>query len=137
MRDIENRLDIDALLQHFYSRALTDDLIGYIFTIAKLDMEHHLPIIGDFWDSMLFGKKDYQLRGRNPMQVHIDLNQKTELNTEHFERWLKLWTETVDELFIGERADMIKMRARAIGDRMLDTLSGITEITPAGKITLN
>jgi hemoglobin len=128
MHDIENRQDIDTLLKAFYAKALTDGVIGYIFTIAKLDLEHHLPIITDFWDSMLFGKKDYQLRGRNPMQVHVDLHQKTELTAEHFERWLKLWAETVDELFTGERANMIKIRARAIGGRMLNIIVHVPDI---------
>jgi len=132
MRDIENRQDIDILLQRFYDKVLVDDVIGYIFTIAKLDLEHHLPIIGDFWDSMLFGKKDYQQRGRNPMQVHLDLHQKTALTAEHFERWLKIWGETVDELFTGEQADLIKMRAQTIGDRMLQMTRGcevLSELT--------
>jgi hemoglobin len=124
MRDIENRQDIDTLLRLFYAKALADDVIGYIFTIAELDLEHHLPIIGDFWDSLLFGKKDYQQRGRNPMQIYIDLHRKTELNAEHFERWLKLWTGSVDELFAGERAEMIKMRAHSIGERMLNMIGG-------------
>ena len=53
--DITNRPDIDRLMNAFYSRALTDETIGYIFTdVAKLDLEHHLPIIGDFWESLLF-----------------------------------------------------------------------------------
>ncbi len=124
MKDIESRQDIDLLLQRFYEKVLVDDVIGYIFAIAELDLEHHLPIIGDFWDSMIFGEKDYQLRGRNPMQIHLDLNRKTELTAAHFERWLKIWSETVDELFTGERAELIKMRARGIGERMLNMIGG-------------
>lgn len=128
MKDIENRRDIDKLLQRFYEKVLVDEIVGYIFSVAEIDLEHHLPIIGDFWDSILFGKKDYQQRGRNPMQIHLDLHQKTELNAEHFERWLKVWTETVDELFAGERAELIKMRAHAIGERMLNMIGGEPKI---------
>lgn len=128
MRDIESRQDIDLLLQRFYEKVLFDDVIGYIFVVAKLDLEHHLPIIGDFWDSMIFGKKDYQLRGRNPMQIHLDLHQKTGLTAAHFERWLNIWTETVDEFFTGERAELIKMRAQAIGERMLNMISDLPKI---------
>ena len=134
MRDIENRADIDTLLIRFYDKVLLDDVIGYIFAIAELDLEHHLPIIGDFWDAMLFGTKEYQQRGRNPMQIHLDLHQKTELTAEHFDRWLTVWSEAVDELFIGERADMIKMRARSIGERMLNMINGAPEIEPPVRI---
>lgn len=130
MRDIENRQDIDALLRVFYDKALTDDTIGFIFTdIAKLDMEHHLPIIGDFWDAILFGKKEYQQRERNPMQIHLQLNEKSALTSAHFQRWLKLWNETVDELFAGERAEMIKMRAHGIGRRMQNMIDGVPELS--------
>ena len=54
-QDIENRKDIDLLMVRFYERAMSDDQIGYIFTdVAKLDLDHHLPIIGDFWETLLF-----------------------------------------------------------------------------------
>ena len=87
MKDIETRADIDALLVKFYERAFADELIGFIFTeVARLDLVHHLPIIGDFWESLLFGSDDYSKRGRNPLQIHAVLNQKTPLETKHFRR---------------------------------------------------
>src|SRR5690606_3660552 len=60
MRDIENRADIDALMSLFYNKVLTDDVIGYLFTdVAKLDLDHHLPVIGDFWETVLLGTGNY------------------------------------------------------------------------------
>ncbi|MDQ3130767.1 MAG: group III truncated hemoglobin [Acidobacteriota bacterium] len=59
-KDIETRADIDDLMNRFYARAMTDETIGYIFQIAKLDLKHHLPIIGDFWETLLFGTGNYQ-----------------------------------------------------------------------------
>ncbi len=124
MKDIENRADIDDLMNRFYVRAMTDEEIGYIFTdVAKLDLDHHLPIIGDFWETMLFGTGDYQKHGRNPMQVHGELNQKTRLTFEHFNRWLELFYETIDETFAGEVTDFLKTRANAIANRMLEYVS--------------
>ena len=53
-RDIENRADIDLLMCEFYVKAMADDLIGHIFTdVARLDLDRHLPIIGDFWETLL------------------------------------------------------------------------------------
>jgi len=43
----------------------------------------------------------------------------------HFERWLEIFTEAVDELFHGERSDFLKMRAKMIGNRMLNFVSGV------------
>ena len=129
-RDIENREDIDLLMHEFYAVAIEDKSIGYIFTdVAKLDLEHHLPIIGDFWETMLFQTGGYARHGRNPLQVHGELAKKNPLLFEHFERWLEIFTKTVDANFEGDRADFIKMRARAIANRMLSYVSSISPVS--------
>lgn len=129
-RDIENREDIDLLMHEFYAVAIEDNSIGYIFTdVARLNLEHHLPIIGDFWETMLFQTGAYARHGRNPLQVHGELAEKTPLLFEHFERWLEIFTETVDANFEGDRVDFIKMRARAIANRMLSYVSSISPVS--------
>jgi hemoglobin len=121
--DIENRIGIDRLMRVFYEKALVDDVIGYIFSdVAHLDLESHLPVIGDFWETMLFQKGDYAAHGRNPMEVHRQLHLKSAFKPEHFERWLKLFVLCVDGEFSGERAEFIKMRARAIAKRFQENL---------------
>ncbi|MBA3693200.1 MAG: group III truncated hemoglobin [Acidobacteria bacterium] len=128
--DIETRADIDDLMNRFYARAINDETIGYIFTdVAKLDLEHHLPVIGDFWETLLFGTGNYQKHGRNPLQVHAVLHQKSPLSARHFRRWLELFRETVDQSFAGERAGFIKLRAEAIANRMLNFVSGVPAIS--------
>jgi hemoglobin len=117
MKDIENREDIEKLLKAFYNKALTDEIIGYIFTdVAKLDLEHHLPIIADFWEMILFQTVNFQEKyQRSPMTAHLQLNEKTALKPEHFTRWLELFDEIIDANFIGEKADLAKFRAKSIG----------------------
>lgn len=127
-KDIETRADIDDLLNRFYARALRDETIGYVFETAGLDLERHLPIIGDFWETLLFGTNSYQKHGRNPLQIHGALNQKTALLPAHFRRWLEIFRQTVDESFSGERAEFAKSRAEAIGNRMLNFVSGVPAI---------
>ncbi len=120
-QDIENREDIDLLMRRFYERAMTDEKIGYIFNdVAKLDLGHHLPIIGDFWETMLFQTGSYQRHGRNPLEVHGKLNEKTPLLPKHFKRWLEIFETTINECFVGERADYLKQRAETIAERMLN-----------------
>lgn len=134
--DIETRADIDDLMNRFYARALADETIGYIFTdVAKLDLEHHLPVIGDFWETLLFGTGNYQRHGRNPLQVHGALHGKSALTAKHFRRWLELFGATVDEAFAGERAEFAKSRAEAIANRMLNFVRGVPsfgEAAPQG-----
>jgi hemoglobin len=119
MTDISSRADIDLLMRHFYGKAMSDVLIGFLFTdVAKLDLEHHLPVIGDFWESTLFGTGNYAKHGRNPLLIHAALDAKEPLLAEHFERWLELFSASVDELFRGARASFAKQRGQAIAARM-------------------
>ncbi len=123
MKDIESRNDIDHLMRVFYERALADEVIGYIFTnVANLDLHHHLPIIGDFWETLLFRTGDYASRGRNPLEVHRQIHLKSALEPKHFSRWLELFVQCVDDEFEGVRADFIKMRAHAIANRFQENL---------------
>lgn len=128
-RDIETRKDIDDLMNAFYKRAMNDERIGFIFTdVAKLDLEKHLPFIGDFWESLLLGAKNYQIHGRNPLQIHADLSEKTPLEPKHFRRWLKIFSETIDEMFEGERTEFAKSRAEAIANRMMNYIRNVPDI---------
>lgn len=121
--DITSREDIDALMVRFYGRAMSDPLIGPLFTdVAQLDLAHHLPVIGDFWESTLFGSGVYSRHRRNPLLVHAELDRKSRLEPHHFQRWLELFTSTVDESFTGLRADYAKQRGHAIARRMLEFL---------------
>lgn len=117
--DIESRADIDALMVSFYARAMKDEVIGHFFTeVVKLDLGHHLPIIGDFWETAVFATSAYRRHGRHPLQVHAELHQKHALRRSDFQRWLELFETTVDESFAGTRAEFIKERAHAIAARM-------------------
>ena len=134
-KDIETRADIDCLMNRFYECAVGDRVIGYLFTeVAQLDLERHLPVIGDFWETLLFGTGDYQKHGRNPLQIHAALDQKSPLVAAHFRRWLELFEASVDESFAGERADFIKLRARAIANRF-STFLNETALPSAAKIS--
>lgn len=108
LKDIEERKDIELLVGSFYAKVNADTLLSPVFNeIAAVHWESHLPVMYDFWSTMLLGEKSY--RG-NPFQKHIPLP----VNKLHFERWLQLFLETIDEHFIGPVADEAKTRARNI-----------------------
>ena len=104
-RDILNRDDIKTLVDRFYDKVKDDSLLGPVF--SHVDWPHHLPIMYDFWSSMLLGDQTY--RG-NPLQKHMHLA----INKDHFSQWLLLFTQTVDGNFEGEKAEEVKMRAQSI-----------------------
>lgn len=109
LHDIEDRADVERLVRAFYGRALTDPIIGFIFVdVAQLDLEEHLPVIASFWETILLGNQTY---AGGAFRVHADLHRQVTLRAGHFERWLLLWRTTVDELFVGERAEQAKSHA--------------------------
>lgn len=111
--DIETPEDIERLVRAFYGRAMTDPIIGFIFTdVAHLDLEEHVPKISAFWETILLGAQSYS---GGVFAVHADLHAKVGLRDGHFERWLQLWFGTVDELFAGERANLAKVHALRVG----------------------
>jgi hemoglobin len=116
LKDIECRADIELLITQFYEQVKKDNNIGYIFTdIVKLNWEHHIPIIVDFWETILLDNPVYT---KNAMEVHYDLNKKIPLQPIHFTSWVTLFNNTVDELFIGTKATLAKTRAKSIADVM-------------------
>ena len=110
--DIGNRADIKQLIDAFYIKVRADDRIGYLFNdVANVNWEHHLPRMYDFWESILFQAGGYK---GNPIPAHMKLNEQSPLLAEHFQRWVGLFKETVDELFEGEKAEVAKQRAMSI-----------------------
>ena len=114
--DIRDRKDLEVLMNAFYSKLLQDTTINYIFIdVAKIDIKEHIPVIVDFWETILFQTGTYQ---KNAIQPHLDLNQKTRFKAGHFKTWLSHFEETVDQLFEGETATRAKQRANSIATIM-------------------
>lgn len=107
--DIKGRKDIELLVDTFYDRVKADDVIGYIFhEIIGEDWSHHLPIMYQFWETVLFGNAGYV---GNPVKKHIDLDKKIPLDDAHYKSWEALWKNTVDDLFAGPVAEDAKYKA--------------------------
>lgn len=120
--DITGREDILHLVDTFYTRAFADELIGPIFTeVVHMDLARHMPIMADFWQTVLFKAGLYS---RNALAIHFNINAKAPLGLEHFNRWLQLWTNTVDELFSGEKAEMAKVQAHLIAGSLHRRVTG-------------
>lgn len=111
-KDVLERKDVEDIVARFYAAMLGDSIIGYIFTdIAKIELEHHLPIIVDFWADALFSENSYV---GNPLHKHLDLHKKIPLTPGHFTRWLYLFARAVDEHHSGENAQAMKRRAEMV-----------------------
>ena len=114
--DIASRTDIDRLLRAFYERALRDPLLASAFeTLAVVGLDDHLPVVGDFWEQVLFRTARYQ---GEFAAVHRALHTQHGLAGAKLTRWLELWCETVDGQFTGPDAQRAKTKAAAMADAL-------------------
>jgi hemoglobin len=115
-KDIQGIEDIKVLVDHFYQQVVKDPVIGYIFTDSiKVNWERHLPLMYSFWENTLFYTGGYS---GNPMMIHQRIHQIIQLNSDQFDRWIKLFCASVDNLFAGEKAELAKQRAISIATVM-------------------
>ena len=111
-KDVIHRADIEDIVERFYDAVLQDPIIGFIFNdVAKINLEHHLPLIVDFWADNLFQQQSYK---GNTLQKHLDIHQQMPLRPGHFTRWLFLFNKAVDQRHEGENACLMKQRAERV-----------------------
>ena len=126
--DISTRDDCERLVRTFYERAFEDPIIGFLFTdVARLDLEAHVPRITSFWETILLGRRTY---GGGAFRPHAELHAKVPLRRAHFDRWVALWSQTVDEQFAGERAEQAKAHAARVANAFHARLGGLMPPEP-------
>lgn len=111
--DIINKIDIERLVNCFYDKVKQDDLIAHFF--VNVHWQEHLPVMYNFWENSLFYTGTYT---GNPMKTHKKLHALKAMQIADFDRWLKLFLATVEELFEGEKAELAKQRALSMATVM-------------------
>lgn len=107
-------ISISLLVDRFYDRIQTDDLLGPISAQHVADWSQHLPRMKGFWASIMI--EPGRFRG-SPMQKHIALGILTKA---HFDRWLALWDETVAQNVASPAAaERFHTSAHRIADSLL------------------
>lgn len=103
--DIQNLNDIKQLVDHFYDKIRVNQLLGPTFNkIIQDRWPEHLEKMYRFWQTILLEEHTYQ---GSPFLPHA----KLPVNKTHFDEWLRIFNQTVDELFKGEKAEQAKWRA--------------------------
>ena len=110
MRDIENINDIQLLVDSFYGKIRDDEKLGHIFNgIIKDRWPEHLEKMYRFWQTILLDDQTYF---GSPFVPHA----KMPVDKTHFEQWIKLFSETVDENFVGEKAEQAKWQGQRMAE---------------------
>ncbi|RYZ50496.1 MAG: group III truncated hemoglobin [Sphingobacteriales bacterium] len=103
--DISTIQDIHRLVDTFYGKIQQDPVVGPVFTkVIGEDWSAHLDKMYRFWQTILLEEHTYNGR---PFPPHAHLP----VSGIHFDTWLRLWSETVDEGFEGPMATEAKWRA--------------------------
>ncbi|PXY40465.1 globin [Flavobacterium cheongpyeongense] len=105
IHDITTIEDIKLLVNTFYEKVQNDDLIGPVFNEKMIGRwPEHLEKMYRFWQTLLLEEHTYS---GSPFPPHKQLP----VNQTHFDRWMEIFTKTVDSLFVGKLAEEAKLRA--------------------------
>ena len=109
-KEITTLEDIKVLVDNFYGKVRQDDLLKDIFNGVIQDRwPEHLEKMYRFGQTVLLGDHTYH---GTPFPPHA----RMPVDWPHFQRWLALFNETVNEHFTGELAS----RAKWQGERMAE-----------------
>jgi hemoglobin len=109
--------DIKKLVDIFYDKVRKDELLGPIFEERIQDRwPEHLQKLYAFWQTVLLGEHTYF---GSPFPPHANLP----VAGKHFQKWMKLFEETVDENFKGENAKEAKFRAAKMAEMFESKIS--------------
>lgn len=115
--DMDTPERIREFVDAFYGQMLLDPELGPIFLdVAQVDLHKHLPLICAYWEKLLLGERAYQ---RHTMNIHRQVHARQQFSAENFQRWLHLFTATIDSGFQGPVAE----RARAIATRIAGNMA--------------
>jgi hemoglobin len=104
-KEILNLDDIKKLVDCFYTKVKEDEMLKDIFNNVIEDRwPEHLEKMYTFWQTVLLEEHTYY---GAPFMPHANLP----VSKKHFDRWLSLFYETLDELFEGEKAEEARWRA--------------------------
>jgi hemoglobin len=110
LKDITTLEDIKILVDTFYTKVQKDDFICPIFNGKIGDRwPEHLEKMYRFWQTILLEVHTYT---GSPFPPHKHLP----VDKAHFDRWMEIFTETLDQLYTGATADEAKLRAKNMAD---------------------
>ena len=111
-RDLDSPEEIAEMVRRFYADVTMDDLLGPMFNdVAKVDWAEHLPKLTAYWCRALFSMPGYE---GNAFRAHQLVHARRAFTTAHFERWLDLFSETVDAGWAGANAEKAKALAHKV-----------------------
>ncbi len=130
-REVENMIEsevtrenLNKLVLKFYAKVVKDDLIGPIFVdvlgkdLKSDEWQAHIRLLTDFWASIALG--DFTYNG-SPFAPHVKFEER--LSIEAFERWLKLFFETLNTIYEPKIAQQFLAKSKNIAGNFIRNLN--------------
>lgn len=112
--DLDDADQVAEFVRRFYQGVAQDDLLGPLFNdVARVDWAEHLPKLTAFWCRALFGDEGYS---GNPFRAHQLIHERSPFSTAHFERWLGLFADTLDDGWSGPFATRALEMAQRVAE---------------------
>ena len=95
----------------FYEKAIEDEVLAPFFIdeisddLADEDWIEHIDLLADFWLAKILGEDTYY---GNFVGAHVKM---PHIKRESYARWLELFSQTADEVYIPDIAERFKKKA--------------------------
>ncbi|MBT8349225.1 MAG: group III truncated hemoglobin [Sulfurovum sp.] len=105
----------------FYEKAIEDEVLAHFFIdeigddLSDEDWIAHIELLADFWLAKILGKNTYY---GNFVGAHVKM---PHLKKETFTRWLELFSETADEVYTPDLAEVFKKKGVQFSKQFLTT----------------
>jgi len=114
--------NLHKMVVQFYTKVIKDEVVGSFF-IEKLgsDLQSekwvaHLETLTDFWAAVPL--QDFTYKG-NPFAPHAQIQG---ISAQAFQRWLELFSQTLDAIYVEEIANSFKNRSQVIAGNFMRNL---------------
>jgi hemoglobin len=119
---------IKKLVTHFYRRVQKDELLGYIFNdIAHVDWTHHIPLLCQFWNSIMLKTGEYH---GSAYTKHVLIGKKIPIKEAHFTHWLDLFQQEAFKHLPMSAAEEITQKASLIAKSLQYGMVDVEVMTP-------
>ena len=112
----------------FYAKIRVDPVLGPIFQrVVRGKWDSHLEKMSNFWSSVMLTTGRYK---GAPVPAHLRIK---DIEPPMFDRWLRLFGDTCDELFEPEVAEAFRVKAERIAESLKLALFFRPELVAARK----
>ncbi len=107
---------IEEMVNTFYAKIRQDDVLGPIFERRVEDWPLHLERMVLFWRAVLRSEPTFRISERGAPPI---LHQRiAELEAAHFDRWLSIFCDVVDQTYTAPHARRVRDAASRIANAL-------------------